>query len=102
MFNAQASMKTLCFAILGAGCWAQYQLAAWRELKGARCVAVYNRTRGKAEALAQKFNLPAVYEDAEEMFRRERLDFVDIITDVHTHSRFVQLAARHKVAAICQ
>ena len=101
MFTARFSMKALRFAMLGAGFWAEYQLAAWGELKGVRWVAVYNHTRGQAEALAQKFNVPAVYDGAEEMFRRERLDFVDIITAVDTHHRFVQLAARHKVAAIC-
>jgi predicted dehydrogenase len=95
-------MKELRFAILGAGFWAHYQLSAWRELTGARCIAIYNRTRAKAEALAQKFGVPGVYDNAHEMFRREQLDFVDIITDVDTHSRFVQLAAKHKVNAICQ
>ena len=40
----------LRFAFFGAGFWAACQLAAWRELKGARCVAIYNRTRVKAAA----------------------------------------------------
>ena len=62
----------------------------------------FHRIRAKAEALAQKFGGPAVYDDVETLFRRERLDFVDIITDVDTHSHFVHLAAKHKVAVICQ
>src|SRR6186713_2059720 len=90
------------FAIFGAGFWAQYQLAAWREIKGAECVAIYNRTRVKAEALARRFAVPAVYDDAEELLAREKLDFIDVITDVDTHSRFVHLAAQHKVSVICQ
>ncbi len=95
-------MKELRFAILGTGFWARYQLAAWRELAGARCVALGNRTRFKAQALAQEFEIPAVYEDAEELIRKEQPDFLDIITDVDTHSRFVHLAAMHKTAVICQ
>lgn len=95
-------MNELRFAILGTGFWARYQLAAWQELKGARCVALYNRTVAKAEALAREFNVPAVYGDAAELLRRERPDFVDIITDVGTHRRFVELAAAHRVPAICQ
>src|SRR5262245_40147300 len=95
-------MANLRFAIFGAGFWAQYQLAAWQEVKGADCVAVYNRTRAKAEALARRFGVPAVYDDAEELPAREKLDFIDIITDVQTHSRFVCLAAQHGVAVICQ
>jgi D-apiose dehydrogenase len=95
-------MKELRFGIIGTGFWARYQLAAWRELPGARCVALCNRTRAKADALAREFSVSAVYDGAEEMLRREKLDFVDIITDVDTHSRFVQLAAAHKTPVICQ
>jgi D-apiose dehydrogenase len=95
-------MKELRFAIFGAGFWSHYQLAGWRELQGARCVAVYNRTRARAEALAQKFGIPAVYDDPEELFRREKPDFVDIITEVNAHAKFTLLAAKHKVPVICQ
>ncbi|MBX3744856.1 MAG: Gfo/Idh/MocA family oxidoreductase [Verrucomicrobiae bacterium] len=95
-------MKELRFAIVGAGFWARYQLAAWRELPGARCVAVCNRTRAKADALAKESGIRAVYQDAGEMLQREKPDFLDIITDVETHSRFVHLAAAHGTPAICQ
>jgi len=90
------------FAIIGAGFWARYQLAAWRELPGVRCVALFNRTRSKAEALAKEFGVPAVYDDAEELLRREQLDFVDIITDAGTHERFVSLALERGLPVICQ
>ena len=90
------------FAIAGTGFWSRFQLAAWRELKGAECVALYNRTRGKAEVLAREFGIPAVYDDAGEMLRRERLDFLDVITDVSTHNRFVSLAAEHGLPVTCQ
>ena len=95
-------MKDLRFAIIGTGYWARYQLAAWREIPGARCIALCNRTRAKADALAREFGVPAVYEDAEQLLQREKPDFVDIITDVDTHSRFVHLAAAYKTPVICQ
>jgi predicted dehydrogenase len=95
-------MSKLKFAIIGAGFWAQYQLAAWRELPGVECVAVCDRARDRAEGFARRFGLEAVYTDAGEMLRRERLDFVDIITGVETHSELVHLAAEHRVPVICQ
>lgn len=95
-------MRALRFAVLGTGFWARYQLAAWLEIKGARCVALYNRTAAKAEKLSREFSIPAVYSDAEELIDKERPDFVDIITDVGTHRRFVELAASKKVPVICQ
>lgn len=95
-------MTALKFAIFGTGFWSRFQLAGWQELAGAECVALYNRTRGKAEALAAEFHVPAVYDNPEELLEREQLDFVDIITDVGTHSRFVHMAADRGLAVICQ
>ncbi len=92
----------LRFAFFGAGFWAACQLAAWRELKGARCAAIYNRTRSKAEKLASQFGIPAVYDDAAELLHRERLDFVDIATSNDTHEEFVLLAAKQRLPVICQ
>jgi len=94
--------KELRFAIIGTGFWARYQLAAWRELAGVRCVALANRTRSKAEALAKEFGVAAVYADADELLSREDPDFVDVITDVSTHRRFVEMAAAHATPVICQ
>ncbi len=95
-------MKPMRFAIFGTGFWSRYQLAAWRELEGVECVALFNRTKTKAEALAKEFGVPTVYDDAEELLLREQLDFMDIITDVGTHEKFVALAAQHGLPAVCQ
>ena len=37
------------FAVIGCGFWSQYQIAAWEEVGGVELVAVYNRSREKAE-----------------------------------------------------
>lgn len=95
-------MKSLRFAIFGTGFWSRFQLAGWRELEGAECVALYNRTRARAEALAQEFGIPAVYDDPEALLQNERVDFIDIITDVNTHAHFTALGARYGKAVICQ
>jgi predicted dehydrogenase len=92
----------LRFAIFGTGFWSRFQLAGWMELEGVECVALYNRTRSKAEALAREFGVPAVYDDAEELLRHEKIDFMDIITHVDVHRDLVQLAARYKIPVICQ
>jgi predicted dehydrogenase len=96
-------MKELRFAVLGTGFWSQFQVGAWSEIPGAKLAALYNRTRSKAEALAERFGSPAVYDDAAEMFRSEKLDFVDIITDVDTHCLFVEMAVDAGIKhIICQ
>jgi predicted dehydrogenase len=95
-------MTELRFAVFGAGFWAPFQLAGWNEVGGAKCVAIYNRTVAKAEKVAKTFAIPAVYGSPEELLDREELDFVDIITDVHTHSKSVQMVAERGIPLICQ
>jgi len=90
------------FAVFGAGFWAPYQLAAWREVPGSRCVALYNRTLAAAEHLAQRAGVPIVFDDPERLLREVQPDFVDIITAVETHADFVRVAAAHGIPVICQ
>lgn len=95
-------MKPLRFAIFGTGFWARVQLAAWREVGGVECVAIYNRTREKADGFARDLGVPAVFDDADELLRTVRPDFVDNITEVGGHRPLSLLCARHRVPCICQ
>ncbi|MGL4631859.1 MAG: Gfo/Idh/MocA family protein [Leadbetterella sp.] len=95
-------MKNLRCAVIGTGFWANYQIPAWKELPGVEIVALFNRTKSKAEVLAQKFNIPSVYDDIDVLLAKEELDFVDIITDVDTHPIFVEKAAKKGIHVICQ
>ena len=100
------SSPELRFAVLGAGFWARYQFAAWRELgPGAvRCVAVCDPAREKAQALVAAFGGDeiAVFEDAEALFAAVEFDFVDVITPVETHAELVRMAAARGLPVICQ
>ncbi len=90
------------FAVIGCGYWSRYQIAGWMEVGDVELVAVYNRTRSNAEFIAKRFGVAKIYDTAEELFENEKLDFVDIITDVDTHERFTVMAARYGVPVICQ
>ena len=96
-------MEKLKFAVIGCGFWSKFQIGAWTEVDGADLVAVYNRTRSKAEKIAEYFKIPKVYDDAEMLLRNEKLDFVDIVTDVDTHALFVEMALKYGLKRIiCQ
>lgn len=95
-------MKKLRFALFGTGFWARFQLSGWRELEGVECVALYNRTRSKAEAFGRDFGIDRVFDDPEELLRAVEVDFVDIVTHVGTHADLTLLAARHGRDVICQ
>ena len=83
-------------AIIGTGFWANYQVPAWQELEGVQIIAAYNRTVSKANAIAEKFGIPAVYDDVETMLDKEKPDFVDIITDVDTHAFVVAIVGKRR------
>ena len=95
-------MRELEFAMIGAGFWSQYQLAAWGEVSGARCVAVCDPSLEKARHRANQLGVPNVYADARELLDRHALDFVDIVSTVESHAPLVALAMQRGVAAICQ
>ncbi len=95
-------MRELTFAVIGAGFWGEFQIAAWRELPGARLVALCDRDRVKAAAVARQFGVPNVYSDADEMLRSETLDFVDVAVGPEAHEQLVGLAARRGLPVICQ
>ncbi len=94
--------KPLRFAMAGTGFWSRFQLHGWRELPGCECVALYNRTRAKAETLGGEFGISAIYDDCEAMIATERIDFLDIVTGVEQHAALARLAADRGLAVVCQ
>ncbi|MDX1932344.1 MAG: Gfo/Idh/MocA family oxidoreductase [Capsulimonadales bacterium] len=88
------------FALLGAGFWASYQLAAWGEIPGATCAVVCDPDREKAERLAARFGVPRVAADPEEALRD--VDFVDIVTPPATHPELVRRCLAQRLPTVCQ
>jgi len=96
--------KKLKFAVFGTGFWSKFQIYAWYELKDVECVALYNRTKEKAEKIAELFGIDKkhVYSDPESLLRNEDIDFVDIITNPETHAVLTELVASFKKPVISQ
>jgi predicted dehydrogenase len=95
-------MRELRFVSCGAGFWARYQLAAWGEVKGARCIAVCDPAPGRSQELAKRLSIPAAFESLDAAIAVERPDFVDVVTSPATHGQLVRQAAEAGLAVICQ
>ncbi len=95
-------MRELNFAMIGAGFWSQYQLAAWGEVPGARCVAICDPVLDKAHSLARAHAVPHVFQDLRDLLEQHELDFVDIVSSVETHAPLASIAMQQGVAVICQ
>ena len=89
-------------ALIGCGFFAQNHLHAWRDIGGVRLVAVCDNDLQKARKASADFGVLQAYGEAVELFERERLDFVDIVTTMPSHRALVELAARHRVPVIVQ
>jgi predicted dehydrogenase len=95
-------MTKLRGALIGCGFFGINQLHGWRGVTGASIVAICDRDPARLAVARNEFGIDNCYADAEEMLGREKLDFVDIATTVSSHRPLVELAARHRVAVICQ
>ncbi len=90
------------FALFGAGFWAKVQLAAWREIGGAECIALCDPAAEKAQALARLYGIPRVYTDPQGLLESEPIHFLDLVSPVETHAPLVALAAARTIPVISQ
>ncbi|MGX9180211.1 Gfo/Idh/MocA family protein [Mesorhizobium sp. BHbdii] len=89
-------------ALIGCGFFAVNQMHAWRDIAGASIVAICDRDSERLRIVGDQFGITRRYTDAAALFAAERLDFVDIATTAPSHRPLVEMAARHRVPAICQ
>ena len=94
----------IALGIIGCGFFAQNHLRAWNALKdqGVEIAAVCDRDPAKAKAAAEVYGAPRFYTDAEEMLANENLGLLDIVTQMDTHRRLVELAMQRGVPTIVQ
>lgn len=86
--------------VVGAGAIAQLaHLPVLSRMRGAELVAVCDNDRPKARALADRFSVPDVFTDIEDLLELDELDAVVIATPNHLHEPHVlsALAARRHV-----
>ena len=95
-------MAELRGALIGCGFFAVNQMHAWRDIKGAAIVAICDRDPERLRIVGDQFGIAKRYTDAASMFASESLDFVDIATTAPSHRPLVEMAAAHRVPAICQ
>ncbi len=72
--------KTWRGGMIGAGAWAANQLEAWKHVKGAEMIALYDRHPERLAPMAERFDVPRAYTDLSQMMADRDLDFLDICT----------------------
>jgi predicted dehydrogenase len=96
------SSSPLQGGLIGCGFVSQYHLDAWREVPGARLVALCDVRPDRLEWAGARAPGAQLYGDAAAMFEAGHLDFVEICTRPESHRELVELAARHGAHVLCQ
>ncbi len=90
-------------AVVGAGAIAQLtHIPVLSKLRGASLVALCDNDSAKARALADRFGIPDVFTDFEELLESDELDAVIITTPNHLHEPHVLSALRAKLHVLCE
>ena len=90
-------------AVVGAGAIAQLtHIPVLSKLRGASLVALCDTDAAKARALADRFGVPDVFTDFEELLESDELDAVVITTPNHLHEPHVLSALRAKLHVLCE
>ena len=93
----------LRIGVIGVGAIAQVaQLPMLARLRGAQLVALCDNDGPKARALAERFGVPDVFTDIDEMLEVDELDAVVISTPSHLHEPHVLSALAAGVHVLCE
>ena len=95
-------MKKFRFAIMGAAKIANKFCNAVKLVDNCEVTAVSSKSMERAQAFAEKNNLPAAYDDYEEMLIKEKPDCVYIAVTVNDHFRLCMLCLDYNVPVICE
>ena len=71
------------------------------KMRGAKLVALCDNDGPKARAIAERFGVPDVFEDIDDLLELESLDAVVIATPNHLHEPHVLSALRAKLHVLC-
>lgn len=94
-------MKAYNWVSLGCGVIAN-QLAIAMQQEGRSLYGVANRTHSKAVDFAEKYHIPKVYENIQDIFTDENVDIIYISTPHNTHSQYLQEALCHGKHILCE
>lgn len=95
--------QTMRIGLVGAGWVSRHHLDAWRTLAGrATVVAIADPDRSAAQRRAAEYAIDRIHSSAEDLLATEELDAVDVATPREFHAPVCRLAAKHRVAILCQ
>src|ERR1044071_8286805 len=89
--------------VLGAGAWAEFaHLPGYKRDPRCELVAIADPLVDRANAFAEKFGIPTVYDSHAALIAREDIDLVDVCTPSHTHFELSWAALEAGKHVLCE
>lgn len=89
--------KTYKAAIIGCGIISKHHIEAYEKVNRAQLVAVCDKDLKLAQRIAEKYSIHQVYGDYKELFDKENLDFVEILTPHSQRTEIIKQAIKNSV-----
>ena len=89
--EARTSLVALQVGVVGCGHISKTHLRGWERVAGARVAGVLDLDTALARGLAERFNVPTVFADLDQLL--DRCDIVDVCTPPRAHADAVVAAA---------
>jgi len=78
-------LKSIKVGMIGAGGWGENVISAYQQNPFTEVAAIADLNLDRARAIAEKYNVPAVYADYKEMVEKEKLDIASVATPDFAH-----------------
>lgn len=97
-----SGIAPLRVATVGTGYFSQFHYDAWNRIDEVELAALCSLDQQQANAVAERYDVPAIFQDMSVMLDEVRLDLLDIITPPETHKAMVEAAVARGIPVICQ
>jgi predicted dehydrogenase len=95
-------MKKIKIGLVGAGLIGKDHLENYSKIEGAEVVAICDINEEEARRVAQKYGVPHVYTDYDEMLGRSDIDAIDVCLHNNFHAPFTINALKSGKHVYCQ
>ena len=94
--------QSLNVAVAGAGYFSQFHFDAWVRSPEADLVGIADPDASRAGSVADRYRVPAVSKDVEDLVDQARPDLLDVVSPPETHHAIVSVAAGRVPTIVCQ
>ncbi len=89
-------------AMIGTGYFSQFHLQAWQRMADVSVVGLTSLDMSQARALAQTFNIDAVYDNVRDLLEQSHADVIDIVAPPSAHATLIRQSLTLHKTVICQ